>query len=73
MSQEALATAIGFRQTDVSKVERGVRGIDVLELRAWVSALGISFAEFASELDQRLSSAEVLQRQTSPRRRGPQR
>jgi len=67
VTQAALAEAIGFRQTDVSKVERGVRRLDVLELRAWMSALGISVAEFVGELDTRLTSIEVLGRQKSPR------
>jgi transcriptional regulator with XRE-family HTH domain len=66
VSQAALADAIGFRQTDVSKVERGVRRLDVLELRAWMSALGTPVAEFVSELDARLSSTEVLGRQRPP-------
>ncbi len=67
VTQAALAEVMGFRQTDISKVERGVRRLDVLELRAWMSALGIPVAEFVSELDRRLTSIEVLGQQKSPR------
>jgi transcriptional regulator with XRE-family HTH domain len=62
VTQEMLADRLGFRQTDISKAERGVRRLDVLELRAWVVALGMPFPEFVVELDARLASLEALQR-----------
>lgn len=65
VTQEALADALGFRQTDISKSERGVRRLDVLELRAWVGALGLSFVEFSHQLDERLAAMETLQRHAS--------
>jgi len=71
VTQGTLAESIGFRQTDISKVERGVRRLDVLELRAWVTALGIPFPVFTSELDARLAGMEALARQAVPRRRRP--
>jgi transcriptional regulator with XRE-family HTH domain len=70
-TQVELADKLGIRQTDISKTERGVRRLDVLELRAWVSALGVSFADFASELDERLAATEMLQRQAVSRRNRP--
>lgn len=66
VSQEMLADRLGFRQTDISKAERGVRRLDVLELRAWVVALGMPFPEFVAELDERLASLETLQRHMRP-------
>lgn len=75
VTQEALADALGFRQTDISKSERGVRRLDVLELRDWIGALGLNFVEFSQQLDERLAGMEALQRHASslaarPVRRG---
>ena len=63
VTQIDLAEQLGFRQTDVSKAERGVRRLDVLELRHWMAVLGVPLGEFASQLDERLASLEALQRQ----------
>jgi transcriptional regulator with XRE-family HTH domain len=68
VTQIALAEQLGFRQTDVSKAERGVRRLDVLELRNWMTVLGVPFGEFASQLDERLSNLESLQRDAVARR-----
>jgi|WetSurMetagenome_2_1015567.scaffolds.fasta_scaffold236530_2 transcriptional regulator with XRE-family HTH domain len=54
-SQEQLAAALGAHQTLVSKVERGVRRLDVIELRLWLLALGRTFPEFCGQLDSRLA------------------
>ena len=69
VTQEALAERLGFRQTDISKAERGVRRLDVLELRAWLTAVGVSFPEFASQMHDRLANLEALQRAGSGRAR----
>jgi len=55
MSQEQLAAVLGEHQTFVSKVERGVRRLDVVELRLWLQALGAKFPEFCEHLDARLA------------------
>lgn len=55
VSQEQLAAALGEHQTLISKVERGVRRLDVVELRRWMQALGRSFPEFCEGIDARLS------------------
>lgn len=62
VTQGNLADALGFNQSDISKVERGVRRLDVLELRAWVGALGISFLTFVTELHERVAAREVFDR-----------
>lgn len=59
VSQGGLAELLtGFGQPEVSKVERGVRRLDVLELRAWVKALATPLPEFTAELESRLARAE---------------
>ena len=37
ITQIALATALQMQQSDVSKVELGVRRLDVVELHGWVA------------------------------------
>lgn len=75
VTQDALAEALGFRQTDISKTERGVRRLDVLELREWILALGLNFIEFANDLNERLEGHEALRAQivraAGPRRLKP--
>lgn len=63
VTQEELASLTGWRQTDVSKTERGVRRIDVVELREWLRATGVPFSDFAIELDQRLASLSTARKQ----------
>jgi hypothetical protein len=52
----------------VSKIERGVRKIDVMELRRWAVAVGVPFEEFARELDERWSQFERTHRYLAARR-----
>ena len=61
LTQIEVAARLECSQSDVSKVERGVRSLDVLELRRWMSALGMDFGSFVAELERRLSSIEKLQ------------
>lgn len=56
LTQVSLAERLEWEQTHVSRVERGVRRLDVLELRSWVSALGMSLPQFAERFEQRLES-----------------
>jgi transcriptional regulator with XRE-family HTH domain len=56
LTQVALAKKLAWEQTHISRVERGVRRLDVLELRRWVHALGISLPEFIQMYEQRLGS-----------------
>lgn len=61
LTQAQLAAAIGEDQTFVSKCETGVRRLDVIELRRWLSALGVGLSPFVKRLerslDGRLSSS----------------
>lgn len=54
LRQSDLASRLGRGQATVSKVERGERRLDVMELRAWLDALEVDFVTFVSELDRRL-------------------
>lgn len=54
MTQVQLAQALGQLQTYVSKCELGDRRLDVIELRAWVLALGGDPVAFAASLEDRL-------------------
>lgn len=69
VTQEMLCERIGMSQSDISKVERGVRRLDVLELRLWLRALGIPLEVFAQELDASLTAAELLAEQAGGRRK----
>ena len=69
ITQVQLAERTGLRQTDISKSERGVRRLDVLELHGWLTALGVSFVAFAKELDERLTAIALVKAQQSKGRR----
>ncbi|MEO3715511.1 helix-turn-helix domain-containing protein [Roseateles flavus] len=68
VSQVELAKRMGWAQTDISKVERGVRRLDVLELRLWVASIGYPLGAFVDELDRRLSSQNALAKKWAPSR-----
>ncbi len=52
MSQVQLAERLGQTQTFVSKCERGERRLDLVEVRAFCIAMGVSFPAFVSEFDR---------------------
>lgn len=56
LTQTEVAERLGQTQSFVSKVERSERRIDVVELRAFCSAIGISFSSFTDRLDRVLNS-----------------
>jgi ribosome-binding protein aMBF1 (putative translation factor) len=60
VSQKELAARIGEDQTFVSKCERGVRRLDVVELKRWTDALGVGLIEFVTLLDHRLDRNQSL-------------
>lgn len=68
LSQIELAARLGMQQSDISKCERGVRRLDVIELRSWLEALGLSFAIFAAELDARLTDVAKRNARSRPLR-----
>jgi len=53
LTQEQLATKLGWEQTDVSKAERGVRRLDLIEFLAFAKAIGIDVTSFIRDLEQK--------------------
>ncbi|CAN7659275.1 helix-turn-helix domain-containing protein [Variovorax paradoxus] len=62
MTQVELAKKLGISQSDLSKVERGARRIDFVELRHWAAAVGIDMGLFVAEFEARLEAASVAAR-----------
>lgn len=54
LTQNELAIKLEMSQADVSKCERGVRRLDVIELRLWVEALGERLVDFLSVVEDHL-------------------
>ncbi len=55
LTQLEVAERLGQTQSFVSKVERSERRIDVVELRAFCLAIGISFPDFIQKIEQVLA------------------
>ena len=55
LTQIKLAQVIGADQSDISKIERGERRIDVVEFIYICRALGISMEEFISAFEAKLA------------------
>ena len=51
LTQVQLADALSQPQSYISKVERGERRLDVIELRHWIRALGGETVAFVQELE----------------------
>jgi transcriptional regulator with XRE-family HTH domain len=54
LTQVELAKELGQSQSFISKVERGDRRLDVIQLRTICQTLGVSFPKFIRELEQGL-------------------
>lgn len=54
---------MGVHQSLVSKVEAGERRLDVLELIAWMHALGVSPATFVAKLETKVQGSAPLPQQ----------
>ena len=57
LTQTEVAERLGQTQSFVSKVERGERRLDIVELRAFCSALGLSLLKFVEEIERVLGRA----------------
>jgi transcriptional regulator with XRE-family HTH domain len=68
LTQTDLAMALNTDQTMVSKAERGIRRLDVVELHAWLEALGVPLAGFVSALDEGFGAIKVRQAHARARR-----
>lgn len=69
-SQEALASRAGLHRTYIGLLERSLRDPTVGVLSALLDALGISWAEFGTQLDarRRAEAATKQEGDTRPRR-----
>lgn len=54
ITQVQVAQKLELTQSAVSKIERGERRLDVVELRRWCQAIGISLSKFARDLEKAL-------------------
>ena len=71
VTQKVLAERLSIGQSSVSKVERGLQRLDLVDLHRWLSALGEpSLAEFAGAFEVRLRSQSAVERQWLRRKRG---
>lgn len=71
--QEELAAELGVVQNFVSNVERGVRRIDVIELRDVCLALGTDLVSFCKALEQQLASPTPLRKRPARSKVSPRR
>jgi transcriptional regulator with XRE-family HTH domain len=55
LSQDQLAKRLPFQQVGISKIERGQRRVDIIELRMICGSLGIDLSDFITELEGRLT------------------
>ena len=54
ITQVELAKRLRLTQSLVSKIERGDRRLDIIELRSFCRAIGIGLTEFVSRLEREL-------------------
>jgi transcriptional regulator with XRE-family HTH domain len=57
LTQVQLGTILDEDQTFVSKVERGVRRLDLIELDLWCEAVGLTLPAFIQRYEQMLGRA----------------
>lgn len=70
LSQAALAQRLNVDRTVVTKAEGGGRRLDVIELRAWLGAIGSELVPFVARLEDRLlRNARPAQGKRPPIRR----
>ena len=55
LTQTQLGQRLPFEQPAISKIERGERRVDVIELKMICERLGMSLQDFIAELEGRLS------------------
>ena len=55
LTQQQLAERLQQTQSFVSKCERGERRLDIVEVRAFCNAIGISFSTFTMQFDSILT------------------
>ena len=69
LTQVQLAAKLNVHQTEVSRVERGITRVDLLELYDFLEAMDVPLLEFVAELDERLKAMSQRNRLGVPSRR----
>lgn len=62
--QQGLSDSLGRHQSFVSDVERGVRRIDIIELRDYCQAFGVDFPNFVAELEANIRLSNEKSKKT---------
>ncbi|MGF6636524.1 helix-turn-helix domain-containing protein [Paraburkholderia sp. MM6662-R1] len=62
LSQAQIAEKLGLTQSTVGKCERGERRLDVVELRNWCGAIGLTLYDLVREFEDAISRFEALKR-----------
>ncbi|MCP5285466.1 MAG: helix-turn-helix transcriptional regulator [Burkholderiaceae bacterium] len=71
VTQKVLAERLSISQSSVSKVERGVQRLDLVELHHWLSALGEpSLADFAIAFEDQVRRQTAVEQRWLRRKRG---
>ncbi len=58
LKQTDLANLLDVPQSFVSKIETGERGLDLVELKAVVEAMGATLAEFVIEFEKNVNESK---------------
>ena len=58
LKQTDLADILDVPQSFVSKIETGERGLDLVELKAVVEAMGATLAEFVIEFEKNVNESK---------------
>lgn len=69
LTQVELAAKLNVHQTEVSRVERGITRVDLLELYDFLEAMGMPLLDFVAELQDRLKAMSQRNRLAAPARR----
>ena len=69
LTQVQLAAKLKVHQTEVSRVERGITRVDLLELHDFLEAMGVPFLDFVAELEERLKAMSQRNRLAAITRR----
>ena len=59
LTQVQLGQELPFEQPALSKIERGERRVDIIELKMICDRLGVSITDFARELERRVARADA--------------
>ncbi len=55
LTQRELAERLNLPQSTISKVESGIRKVDIIELRNWCLAAGFSLPDFVEQFEKNIN------------------